>query len=90
MNKGNISWSVGRLIVTLIMLAIVVAGGTFAWFTYSSRQSALVLTIGLLASIAYYKVSYIIILLCSVLYLLDFVLTIIFLSKNKFDKRFLK
>lgn len=51
---------------------------------------ALVLTIGLLASIAYYKVSYIIILSCSVLYLLDFVLTIIFLSKNKFDKRFLK
>ena len=46
MKKENINWSVGRLIVTLMMLAIVVVGGTFAWFTYSSRQSALVLTIG--------------------------------------------
>ena len=42
----NKNMSVGRLIVTLMMLLIVVVGGTFAWLTYSSEQSALVLTIG--------------------------------------------
>ena len=51
---------------------------------------ALVITVGLLSSIAYYKVNYFIILICSVLYLLDILLTVIFLSKSKFDNRFLK
>ena len=51
---------------------------------------ALLITVGLLSSIAYYKVSYIIILVCSVLYVLDILLTIIFLCKSKFDNRFLK
>ena len=44
LNDKNIS--IGRLVVTLLMLMIVVVGGTFAWLTYSSKQSALVLTIG--------------------------------------------
>ncbi len=51
---------------------------------------ALVITIGLLASIAYYKVNYLIIFVCSILYLLDMLVTIIFLCKSKFDNRFLK
>lgn len=51
---------------------------------------ALCVTIGLLASIAYFKVSYIIILSCIVLYILDITLTIIFHCKAKFDQRFLK
>ena len=51
---------------------------------------ALVITIGLLASIAYYKASYIIILSCIILYVLDLTLTIIFHCKAKFDQRFLK
>lgn len=51
---------------------------------------ALLITVGLLSSIAYYKVSYIIILLCSILYILDIILTIIFICKSKFDRRFLK
>ena len=38
--------SVGKLILSLLMLLIVVVGGTFAWLTYSSKESALVLTIG--------------------------------------------
>lgn len=51
---------------------------------------ALCVTIALLASIAYYKVSYIIILSCIVLYILDITLTIIFHCKARFDQRFLK
>ena len=51
---------------------------------------ALCITIGMLASIAYYKVSYIIILSCIILYVLDVTLTIIFHCKAKFDQRFLK
>lgn len=51
---------------------------------------ALVVTIGLLASIAYFKVSYLIILVCIVLYLLDLILTVIFHCKARFDQRFLK
>lgn len=51
---------------------------------------ALLVTIGLLASIAYYKANYIIILSCIVVYLLDIILTIIFHCKAKFDQRFLK
>jgi hypothetical protein len=50
----------------------------------------LILTIGLLASIALFKVKYIVILVFIILYVLNFTLTIIFLSKAKFDKRFLK
>ena len=51
---------------------------------------ALLITVGLLASIAYWKVSYILILSCIVLYCLDIVLTIILHCKAKFDQRFLK
>ncbi|MBQ9795568.1 MAG: hypothetical protein IJW36_01220 [Clostridia bacterium] len=51
---------------------------------------ALLVTVGLLASIAYYKVSYLIILTCIILYVLDITLTIIFHCKAKFDQRFLK
>lgn len=51
---------------------------------------ALIITAGLLASIAYFKVNYLIILSCIILYILDIVLTIIFHSKAKFDQRFLK
>ncbi|MBO5954582.1 MAG: hypothetical protein J6Q13_01280 [Clostridia bacterium] len=51
---------------------------------------ALVITTGLLASIAYLKVNYLIIFMCVILYFLDIILTIIFLCKAKFDKRFLK
>ena len=42
----KLNLSISRLILTFMMLLIVVVGGTFAWFTFSSRQSALVLTIG--------------------------------------------
>ena len=51
---------------------------------------ALCVTIGLLASIAYYKPSFIIIFFSSLLYLLDIALTIIFHCKSRFDNRFLK
>lgn len=51
---------------------------------------ALVITIGLLASIAYYKANYLIILCCTVLYILDIILTLIFSFKAMFDQRFLK
>ena len=51
---------------------------------------ALLITVGLLASIAYYKVNYLIILSCVVLYILDLILTFIFSFKAKFDHRFLK
>lgn len=50
----------------------------------------LVLTMGLLTSIALLKVKYLVILTFVILYALNFVLTIIFLCKAKFDKRFLK
>ena len=42
----NDNFSIKRLLVIIIMMTIVVAGGTFAWFTYQSKESALVLTIG--------------------------------------------
>lgn len=51
---------------------------------------ALLLTAGLLISIAYFKVKFVSILVFVFLYLLDIVLTLIFLCKAKFDKRFLK
>ncbi len=51
---------------------------------------ALCITAGLLISIAYLKVNYIIILISSILYILDIMLTVIFLCKAKFDRRFLK
>ena len=50
----------------------------------------LIITVGLLASIAYYKASYVIILLCAILYILNITLSLIFLCKVKFDNRFLK
>ena len=40
------NFSIKRLLVIIIMMTIVVAGGTFAWFTYQSKEAALVLTIG--------------------------------------------
>ena len=46
MKFKDMKFSMGRLIVIIVMLATVIVGGTFAWFTYQSRQSALVLTIG--------------------------------------------
>lgn len=51
---------------------------------------ALVLTIGLLACIAFTKIHYIVILVFIICYLLDLILVIIFQSKAKFDQRFLK
>ena len=51
---------------------------------------ALIVTIGLLASIAYLKSNYVAILICVISYVLDFLLTAIFLCKAKFDQRFLK
>lgn len=51
---------------------------------------ALVITIGLIATIAYFKVNFILIFVFSILYILDFILTLMFLCKAKFDKRFLK
>ena len=45
-SQNNVNISIGRMIVTLLMVAFVVVGGTFAWLTYSSKESALVLTIG--------------------------------------------
>ena len=51
---------------------------------------ALLITVGLLASIAYFKTSYIIILSCVILYCLDIMITIILHCKAKFDQRFLK
>lgn len=35
-----------RLIVLVLLLIFVIVSGTYAWYTYSSRKSALVLTIG--------------------------------------------
>lgn len=37
---------IGRLLLIFLMLLIVVVSGTFAWLTYASKRSALVLTIG--------------------------------------------
>jgi hypothetical protein len=51
---------------------------------------ALLITVGLLASIAYLKVSYFLILSCIILFSLDIVITIILHCKAKFDQRFLK
>ena len=51
---------------------------------------ALLITVGLLASLAYFKVSYIIILTCIILYISNVLLTIIFMCKQKFDNRFFK
>ena len=51
---------------------------------------ALVITIGLMSSIAWFKPNFLIILTCIILYVLDIILTIIFLCKVKFDRRFLK
>lgn len=61
-----------------------------AKYNIISLLIALVLTIGLLACIAYFKVNYIIILIFSILFLLDLTLVIIFQCKAKFDQRFLK
>ena len=41
----KIKGSIGRIIITLMILSITIIGGTFAWFTYRSRESALVLSI---------------------------------------------
>lgn len=62
------------------------------WLTLSiiSILITLVLTAGLLASIAYLGPSYISIFLFVICYMLNIILTIIFLCKAKFDKRFLK
>jgi len=38
----KIKGSVGRIIIMLLVLSITIIGGTFAWFTYRSRESALV------------------------------------------------
>ena len=38
--------SVGRLFFLVLLLLIVVLGGTFAWFTFRSNKAALVLTVG--------------------------------------------
>ena len=35
-----------RLVIVLLLLVITVVSGTFAWYTYQSKKSALVLTIG--------------------------------------------
>lgn len=59
-------------------------------FDLISLIFALIITIGLLASIAYLKVKYLAILGCIILYVLDLTLTIIFHCKSKFDHRFLK
>ena len=45
-NNNKMNFSLSRLIIMLIMLTVVIVGGTFAWFTFSSKQSALVLTVG--------------------------------------------
>ena len=51
---------------------------------------ALVLIAGLLASIAFLKTKYLVVLTFIILFVLNIILTIIFLCKNKFDQRFLK
>ena len=42
----KINGSIGRIIIMMLILSITIIGGTFAWFTYRSRESALVLSIG--------------------------------------------
>ena len=44
MNNRKIT--IGRFIITLLMLIITVIGGTYAWLSYTSKKSTLVLTIG--------------------------------------------
>ena len=44
--ENSVNISIGRVAITIIMLVVVILGGTFAWLTYTSRKSALVLTIG--------------------------------------------
>ena len=51
---------------------------------------ALVLTIGLITSIVWFKPHFLIIFAFIILYILDIMLTIILHCKNKFDRRFLK
>lgn len=51
---------------------------------------ALVLTMGLLACIAYAKVNYLVVLLFVISYVLDFIISVIASFKKKFDNRFLK
>lgn len=51
---------------------------------------ALALTIGLILCLAFAPINYLIILSFIFLYLLDGILSIIFLCKNKFDQRFLR
>ena len=46
MSNNNFRISLGRMILMVTMLMIVVVGGTFAWFTFASKESALVLSIG--------------------------------------------
>lgn len=59
-------------------------------FNLLSIIITLVLTIGLILSIALFKPHFLIVLIFIALYLLNFLLTTIFLCKAKFDKRFLK
>ena len=42
----KVKFSVSRLLIILLMLLLVVVDGTFAWFTYRSKETALVLSIG--------------------------------------------
>ena len=51
---------------------------------------ALLITTLLLASIAYFKTNFLIILTCVIMYIADIILTAIFHFKSKFDNRFLK
>jgi len=51
---------------------------------------ALVITMGLIVTLALTKVSYIVILIFTFLYLLDIFISVIFQCKSKFDKRFLQ
>ena len=44
-NDNNQKVSITKLLLTIAMLLVVVLGGTFAWFSYQSRKTALVLTI---------------------------------------------
>ena len=51
---------------------------------------ALLISIGLVLSLAFIKVNYILILIFVFLYILDIVIAIMFHCKSKFDKRFLQ
>ena len=50
---------------------------------------SLIITLGLLATIAYWTTHFVVILLFIFMYILDIILTTIFLCKQRFDKRFL-